>query len=812
MSAEPLNISEVMTAAVGHHRAGQLQAAEALYRQVLAVEPNHAAAWHLLGVVHWQRGQLRPAAEAIGRAIRLNGALAAFHANLGHVYGALQQPDAAEACYRRALELNPDLAEVHVSLGNVLLGEGRADEAERSYRAALALHPEEVGAWCNLSGALQSQGRLDEAVECCDRALRLAPDFAEAHASLGGARFLQVRLDEAAVCLRRALEIEPQLHQAHNNLGRVLQEQGRLDDAAECFARAGELKPDWADPHANLGVVFHDQGRIEEAIGSYRRALALRPERSDVYCNLGTALQDQEKLDEAIACYRRALELRPRLALAWLNLGKALREQGQLIEAIACYRQATLSQEDFLAALGALVHEMSHVCQWDGIEELARRICELVDRDPVPSADEPLSPFALLTLPIATMPRQQLRCARRWAESRLNVQDTAVRDRRPHRGGPIPSKITVGYLSADFNNHAIAVLAAELFEKHDRERFSVIGYSHGRDDASPMRARLIAGFDRFVDIRGLSHRDAARRMVDDGVDILVDLTGYTKNSRSQILALRPAPLQINFLGYVGTMGTPLVDYIVVDEFVVPPELQPYYIEQLVHLGGCYMVNDSRRAIGEHTPSRGECGLPAEGFVFCSFNNNYKITPAVFAVWMRLLAAVPGSVLWLLEGNRHAPDNLRREAAARGIAPDRLVFAPHAAAADHLARHRLADLFLDTFPYNAHTTASDALWAGCPLLTLAGETFPSRVAGSLLLALGLSELITWRLEDYETTALRLATNRAELAGIRARLAEQRLSSGVFDAVPFARMLEGAYATMWERHLAGQPPAAFRARAV
>jgi predicted O-linked N-acetylglucosamine transferase (SPINDLY family) len=322
-----------------------------------------------------------------------------------------------------------------------------------------------------------------------------------------------------------------------------------------------------------------------------------------------------------------------------------------------------------------------------------------------------------------------------------------------------------------------------------------------------MRRRLAKAFDSFWDIKNISFKEAAQRIAADGVDILVDLKGYTKDDRSKILALRPAPIQVNYLGYPGTMGAAFMDYILVDDFVVPAEQQSYFTERLVHLPGCYQVNDSQREISSHTPSRAACGLPETGFVFCCFNSSYKITPDVFELWMGLLKVVPGSVLWLLECNRFAPANLRREAEAHGVAAARLVFSPRAALAEHLARHRLADLFLDTFPVNAHTTASDALWAGCPVLTMAGETFISRVAGSLLRSLGLSELITTSLGEYAEMAVRLARDEELLAGLRARLEANRKTSRLFDAGQFARSLEQAYFKMWEIYTSGEPPRPF-----
>jgi predicted O-linked N-acetylglucosamine transferase (SPINDLY family) len=416
-------------------------------------------------------------------------------------------------------------------------------------------------------------------------------------------------------------------------------------------------------------------------------------------------------------------------------------------------------------------------------------------------------PFFFVLLPTPTTAAQQLLDTRKWCEQHLK---SAVEHgqrmglARPRGARP---KITLGYLSADFFAHATAFLVAELLEKHDRERFQVFGYSFGPDDGSPMRRRLQIAFDRFVDLKDASFTASAERIAADEVDILVDLKGYTRDARPQILALRPAPVQVNYLAYPGTMGVPFMDYLLADEFVIPPDQQPFFTEKVVYLPGCYQVNDSRREIAPHTPSRADCGLPQEGFVFCGFNNSYKITPEMFSVWMELLKAVPGSVLWLLESNRFAPANLRREAEARQVAAERLVFAPRMPLPEHLARHRLADLFLDTFPVNAHTTASDALWAGCPVLTVAGQTFVSRVAGSLLRTVGLPELVANSFDEYHAMALRLARDGELLAGLRARLEANRMTSRLFDAGRFARNIEEAYRMMWEIRASGRPPRGF-----
>jgi len=369
-------------------------------------------------------------------------------------------------------------------------------------------------------------------------------------------------------------------------------------------------------------------------------------------------------------------------------------------------------------------------------------------------------------------------------------------------------RITLGYLSADFQEHATAHLVAELFQLHDRKRFRVIGYSYGRDDGSAARRELRESFDDFVDLLDCSHAESAARIRADAVDILVDLKGYTTDARPEILLMRPAPVQVSYLGYPGTMGSDVIDYVLVDRLVAPADEQPYFTERLVQLPDCYQVNDRRRPIAPRTPTREECGLPENGIVFCCFNSAYKITPPIFNIWMRLLAGVPGSVLWLLETNATAVGNLRREAEARleGAAA-RLVFAPSLANREHLARLGVADLFLDTLPYNAHTLSSDALWAGCPVITCTGHAFPGRVAASLLLAIELPELVTDSLAGYEALALELARQPDRLRSVREKLRANRLTTALFDSRRFTRHIESAFETMWRAHVAGELPRVF-----
>jgi protein O-GlcNAc transferase len=413
-----------------------------------------------------------------------------------------------------------------------------------------------------------------------------------------------------------------------------------------------------------------------------------------------------------------------------------------------------------------------------------------------------IPPFTLLSY--GSDPALQLECAKRCIEDAMRVPAQPLGTKTGRHDG----KLRIAYLSADFRRHPVASLIAQLIELHDRARFEIVGVSFGPDDQSDMRARLARAFDRFHDVRWQSDREVAELLSRMQVDIAVDLSGHTQDARLGILAYRPAPVQVTYLGYAGTTGAGFIDYVIADETVLPLDQQPFYTERIVHLPDCFLVNDFTRKIAARTPTRREAGLPDEGFVFCSFNNNNKITRPVFEAWMRLLGAVEGSVLWLSQDNVDAKESLRKAAVARGIDPARLVFAPRLDLdEDHLARHRLADLFLDTLPYNAHATASDALWAGLPLLTCRGASFAGRVATSLLHAAGLPELATSDLGEYEALALRLATDASLLRGFRHRLEQNRATCPLFDTDRFRRHIESAYTTMWELQQGGKDPISF-----
>jgi protein O-GlcNAc transferase len=701
----------------------------------------------------------------------------------------------AEAAYTEILAHEPGHFICLHHLGLIAHQRGEHAAAARLVEQALTVKPHYVEALSNLGAIHRALGDTEAALDVTRQAIVLAPEFAQAHSNFGNALEDQDRLDDALAAYRRAASLNPGFVEAHTNWANVLRKLGRREEAATVCEHIIRHRPDSAEPYFSLGNVLKELCQPGEAAKALRRALALRPDFAEAYTNLGNVLQEQEAFGEAVEAYRQALVLRPDLAEAHANMGAALESLGQLGEAIESYRTAVKLNPKLLAIRVWLHHKRRLVCDWYRIDADESELRALMA-----SAHEPVHPFPVLSMGLSA--DEQFRVARSYAAS---FAATPIEHRREDYAGA--RKLRIGYLSADFCRHATALLMAELFEHHDKSCFEIVAYSHGPEDRSELSLRLRGAFDKFIDLRKMTDDKAAKRIKADRIDILVELKGYTKGARTGISAQRPAPVQVSFIGFPGTMGAGYIDYVIADPFVLPMDQQPFYSEKIIHLPHCYQPNDTKRLIADITPTRALCGLPEQGFVFCSFNNTYKITPVFFDIWMRLLAAIPGSVLWLLDANELVKDNLRGEACARGVDPNRLVFAPRQPSPEHLARHRLADLFLDTLPYNAHTTASDALWAGLPVLTCAGDTFAGRVAGSLLQAVGLPELVTDSPAAYEATALRLAREPELLDGLRHKLAGTRPVAPLFDAALYTRHFEAALTHMWETWANGHEPAGF-----
>ena len=616
---------------------------------------------------------------------------------------------------------------------------------------------------------------------------------------------MQTSNENALKHYQQALLRNPKDLEAQVNCGNLCVELHRYEEAAGYFRRLLRILKTNLDVRnalcyalQELGNESHANGRYAVAEACFQEALEHQPANAAYLYNLANAQRELGKPKEAAIHYQKSIQLNPNDADTYNNLGNVQRELGQLDLAITSYQKALDLNPKLYHARVHLVHQKQHICDWQGLEQDIAEIRDWVKN--VPQAQ--ISPFAFLAMPATTAEEQKL-CANNWVSNRYaGLIEQAEALNFKYDASSKNQKIRIGYLSADFRLHPLAFLISELIELHDRSQFEIFAFSYGVNDKTSARTRLEKAFDEFHDIRNLSELEAAKKINALQIDILVDLTGFTQTSRSGIAALRPVPINVNWLGFAGTMGSfgnkALFDYILSDSFITPPETASNFAEQLALLPHAYQPNDRKRPIGK-PPTRESCNLPEGVFVFCCFNQTFKITPNVFAVWMHLLETVPNSVLWLLDCNQWAKQNLIKVAAEQGIDRKRLIFAPRVSIADHLARHAHADLFLDTLPYNAHTTCSDALWMGVPVLTCVGDTFAARVAGSLLSSTAMQELITYSLADYQAKALQLANNPIELMRVKQKLAESKDKSALFDTPSFARDLERQYQTLSLIHI-------------
>lgn len=858
---EAAKILAALQNAVALHQKGQFIQAQEIYRRVLKLRPQHFDALHLSGVAAAQLKNHEDAAILIGRALEINPASAVAHFNHGVALAELGRWRDAVDSYKKAIRYKGDYAEAYNGLGNALGKLGQPQAAKDSYDQSIRLNPGYAGAYFGRGNLLSELKQYDAAIDSYNSAIRVKADFAEAYSNRGVA-FYNLQKQEsaladfdAAVTLRadyaeayfyrglalrglghfeaaldsydKAIRFKPEYAAAYNHHGILMGEMNRHSNAIESYDKAILFNADFVEAHINRGVSLRELGQLYAALESYDKALQIQPKHSgahnnrgvalfdlrlfpaaiasydkaiqfgpynaDAYNNRGVVLRAMKQSSAALADYDRALEIQPNHADAYCNRGNALGDLKQLASAIDSYEKALTLRPDYEFLRGTWLHAKMHLCDWTGIEGQIADLLQRIGRN------EKVAPsFPVLALTGSA--RIHRKAAEILANSNCpaNSELGSVPKRKRH------SKIRVGYYSADFYNHATAYLMARLIELHNRDEFEIYGFSFGPDYNDYMRRRVAGAFDKFFDVRNRSDRDVAELSRSLAIDIAVDLKGFTQDERAGIFSRRAAPLQVSYLGYPGTMGVEYMDYIVADPIVIPEGDQVHYAEKIVYLPDSYQVNDTKRKISTRKFTRKELGLPTSGFVFCCFNNSYKITPATFEIWMRILKKVEGSVLWLFDDKDAVAFNLRKEARRYGVEPGRLVFAKPLSADEHLARHRMADLFLDTLPYNAHTTASDALWVGLPLITCVGEAFAGRVAASLLSAIDMPELITSTPAAYECLAIELATKPARLNQIKQKLEHNRPSSPLFNTPLFARNIENAFVQMYERYLADLPP--------
>jgi protein O-GlcNAc transferase len=809
--------------AVALHQAGQLMKAEAAYRAILSATPRHAQALHLLGLLRLKLGDARDGLTLINKAVQADPAVPMAHFHLGSIQAELGRHSEAQASFAAALALKPDDAQSHFGRGNALFQLGRIAEAATAFENAARLAPDNIEALLNLGSMLQELRRYDEALDACDRALAVSQDFPPALNNRGNTLRLMGRLEEALSAFDKAIAEQPDYAKARYNRANALRHLGHKEDALEECDRIIALAPDYADACYLRGTIlvelrreeealasfdraiflnstmceaFHGRtlalvalGRLEEALANCDHAAAVDPTSAMTHNNRGAVLRKLGRFHEAKACFDRAIALQPDLAEAYFNRGGPLYELGRLEEALADANKALTLRPDYVEAVSFHFCLAGALCDWRGRAERTVAITNYCRQQ------RDIEVFALLH----TVDDPELHL--------LAARSAAPPAKRPMAAAPAAKheRMRIAYLSPDFRDHPVAHQAVEMFERHDKTRFETYGVSLLRAPPSNVRDRLNRAFSHFIEIDERSNQEIARRLTALEIDILVDLGGYTDKARPQVMAYRPAPLSVEYLGYPGTLGADYVDYIIADSCVVPAGSERFYTEKVIRLPGCFMPYDSAHAAAPRRPSRAEEGLPERGFIFCNFNKSDKITPEIFDIWMRLLGAVSGSVLWLNMSNATARANLRAEAEARHIAANRLVFAERRQdRAQHLARIALADLFLDTLPYNAHATASDFLGAGVPVLSCIGRSFAARVAASMLKAIGVEELVVGDLQAYEAMALTLARTPQLLSALRARIVFRR-APDVGERI--ARHLETAYRTIWDRHVRGLKPEGF-----
>jgi predicted O-linked N-acetylglucosamine transferase (SPINDLY family) len=681
----------------------------------------------------------------------------------------------------------------HLQRGLSLHQQGRLAEAEAIYREILHSQPDHFDALQLLATIAGQQNKLTEAVELFIRALKINPVHPASLNNCGNALLMLKRYEEALLNYDRAIAVQPNNADTYYNRGVALQALKRYEGAVENYERAIALRPGYTLAYNNRSFTLLELKRYEEALLSYDKTLALNANYPEPHYNRGNALLGLKRYEEAILSYNKSLKIKPDYAEAYGNRGNALQELKQLEDAVLSYERSISLKPDYDFLFGQLLHTKMKISDWRTFEDDVQQLCEKIELNK--KASSPFCVLALLDSPALQKKAAEILVLEKYPV----IQRLAEIPKRARH-----EKIRIGYYSADYHNHATLYLMAELFEKHDRDKFEIIAFSFGPDKVDEMRKRITKAFDHFIDVQTQSDIEVAQLSKNMEVDIAVDLKGFTADCRTGIFAIGAAPIQVNYLGYPGTMGAEYVDYLIADATLIPESSRQYYTEKIAYLPDSYQVNDATRRIADKEFTREELGLPTIGFVFCCFNNNYKITPAIFNSWIRILKKVSGSVLWLFEDNQKAAQNLRTEASELGIEAGRLIFAKRIPLAEHLARHRAADLFLDTLPYNAHTTTSDALWAGLPVLTCLGESFAARVAASLLNAIQLPELITSTQEEYEALAVELATNPEKLTAIRQKLEMNRLTTPLFDTERFTRNIEKAYTAMYERYQADLLP--------
>ena len=692
--------------------------------------------------------------------------------------------------YREKVSQSPPSEVVNSLLA--LFKRGQFKAAAESAEALTMLYPTAFIIWNILGAANEGLGKILESSEAFRKATILNPNSADCFNNLGVTLKAQGKLEDAKTAFKKAIALDSDHVEALNNMGNTLTDEGKWDEAVQVYKKTLSLMPGHAGAHNNLGNIHREQGRNSEAVESYSKALLFNPELPEACNNLAVVLDKQGRSEEALKLYEKAILLKPKFTEAYNNLASLLQNQGKLDEAIETYKQALIHRPSFVSAEVQMRHYQQYICDFTAWSKFPEPSSWLGNETDI------ASPW--ISLSWIDDSKTQLALSKAFAKDNFKQPSLPLATRPVRR----PERLKVGYFSADFHDFPGMYLMAGLFEHHNRADFEIYAFSYGPPKNDEMRHRIHSLVDHFIDIRDFSDKEVVVLVRDKGIDIAIHRNGYTKNHRTGLFQYRLSPVQINYLGYPGSLGADFIDYIIADPVVIPEDQRPYYSEKVIYLPHSYQPNDEKRKIAETDTSRADFGLPENAFVLCCFNNNYKISPREFDIWMRILSRVEGSVLWLLKTNQWVEQNLSKEAEQRGINASRLVFADKLPHSEHLARHKHADLFIDTFNYNAHTTASDALWAGLPVVTKQGSQFAARVSASLLRAVGLPELIVDTEAEYEALILELARDGSELDSIKAKLAKNRLREPLFDTKRYTQHFESGLRQAYDRYFDGEEP--------
>jgi len=753
-----LQIQIMLQQAIQKFQDGDFDGADLLLNNILKMDSKNLPALHVLGLIKASQANYIEAADFLGKA--------------------------ALIC--------PNDASIQYNLAKALMDSGNHKDALTHHKEAVSLAPRNPEAWFSYGRSAANLGLYEDSLVFYDNALALKFDYAEALLNKILALIELKRYEEAITSIEKALVINPNLTAAWANKGMIFHILQRFDESLACYDKALSLKPDYHEVWTNKGGVLRELKYFDESLTCYDKALSLKPDYHEALTNKGVTLHALKRFDEAISHYDKALSLKPDYHEALTNKGLTLNFLGRHSESAKYFLSAhqALSQDSYL--LGISNHQMMLACDWSNYENNIAELFKLTDK-----LKKGADPFGFQG--IAYSEELLKKCAEIYSNDKFpKLGNLSESLKYKH------NKIRIGYLCGEFRDHATSILMTRAWELHDKSKFQIFAFDNGWDDDSEYRQRIKKAFSKIFDISSLSDIDAAKLIQFHEIDILVNLNGFFGLARQGVFSYKPAPIQVNYLGFPGTIGSNYIDYIIADKVVLPVESRKYYAEKVAYLPNSYQATDNRRIISKRQFTKTELGLPKHSFVFACFNNNYKITPSTFDSWMRILNHVSGSVLWLLADNSITQENLIKEAADRGIDSSRIIFAQRISISEHLARHNLADLFLDTLPYNAHTTCSDALWAGLPVLTLRGNTFPGRVASSLLKAIGLDELIAYSDEEYESIAINLATMPEKLNAIRKKLAQNRLTTPLYDTRTFIKNLESTYIKMYQKYEADLVP--------